>query len=74
MFSKGSSKMQYKEKDGKVLYGFSQENLEKTNREIRRTNKYLQLLIVLVSLFLVVIFAGLFWLEMNNIITQLIYN
>ena len=66
--------MQYKDKDGKVLYGFSQENLERTNREIRRTNKYMQLLIVLVALFLVVIVAGLVWLEINNIITKLIYN
>lgn len=65
--------MQYKDKDGKVLYGFSQENLEKTNREIRKTNKYMQLLIIMVALFLVIIVAGLVWLEMNNIITRLIY-
>ncbi|MBI1972758.1 hypothetical protein HYS50_02010 [Candidatus Woesearchaeota archaeon] len=70
---RGLKPMQYKDKDGKVLYGFSQENLEKTNREIRKTNKYMQLLIIMVALFLVIIVAGLVWLEMNNIITRLIY-
>lgn len=65
--------MKYKDQDGKVLYGFSQENLERTNKEIRRTNKYLQLLIILVVLFLVIIVAGLFWLEINNIVTRIIY-
>ena len=66
--------MQYKEKDGKVLYGFSQENLERTNREIRRTNRYMQLLIVMVALIIVFIVAGVVWLEFNDIITKLIYN
>ncbi|MBS3144033.1 hypothetical protein J4208_00450 [Candidatus Woesearchaeota archaeon] len=66
--------MQYKEKDGKVLYGFSQENLERTNREIRRTNRYMQLLIVMVALMIVFIVAGVVWLEFNDIITKLIYN
>ncbi len=66
--------MQYKEKDGKTLYGFSQENLERTNREIRRTNKYLQLLIILAVLVIVMFVAGIFWLELNDIITKLIYN
>ena len=65
--------MQYKDKEGKVLYGFSQENLERTNREIQRTNKYLQLLIILVGLIIVLSVAGVFWLELNNIITKLIY-
>jgi len=65
--------MQYKDKDGKVLYGFSQENLERTNREIRKTNKYLQLLIILVILIIVFVVAGVLWLEMNNIFTKLIY-
>lgn len=66
--------MQYKEKDGKVLYGFSQENLERTNREIRRTNRYMQLLIIMVALMIVFIVAGVVWLEFNDIITKLIYN
>ena len=66
--------MRYKEKDGKVLYGFSQENLERTNREIRRTNRYMQLLIVMVALMIVFIVAGVVWLEFNDIITKLIYN
>ncbi len=65
--------MQYKDKDGKMLYGFSQENLERTNKEIRRTNKYLQLLIILVMILMVVIVAGITWLELNDVITRIIY-
>tara|TARA_Y100000310_G_scaffold344346_1_gene456585 strand:- start:4425 stop:4625 length:201 start_codon:yes stop_codon:yes gene_type:complete len=66
--------MKYKDKDGKVLYGFSQENLQKTNREIRKTNLYLQIMIILVAIFLILLIASLTWLELNNIITRLIYN
>ncbi len=65
--------MQYKDKDGKMLYGFSQENLERTNKEIRRTNKYLQLLIILVAILMVMIVAGITWLELNDVITKIIY-
>lgn len=65
--------MQYKDKDGKMLYGFSQENLEKTNREIRKTNKFLQILIILVILVIIFMIGGVLWLEMNDIITKLIY-
>jgi len=66
--------MKYKDKDGKVLYGFSQENLERTNREIRKTNLYLQIMIILVAVFLIILIASLTWLEVNNIVTRLIYN
>lgn len=65
--------MQYKDKDGKMLYGFSQENLEKTNREIKKTNLYLQLLIVLFAVFLIILISALTWLEINNVFTRLIY-
>jgi len=65
--------MKYKDKDGKVLYGFSQENLERTNREIRKTNKYLQILIIFLALFLIIFIAALMWLEINDVITRLIY-
>jgi len=65
--------MQYKDKDGKMLYGFSQENLERTNREIRRTNKYLQLLIILVALMVILGVAAVAWVQLNDIITKLIY-
>ena len=65
--------MKYKDKDGKILYGFSQENLEKTNREIRKTNKYLQILIIFLALFLIIFIAALTWLEINDVITRLIY-
>ena len=65
--------MQYKDKDGKMLYGFSQENLERTNREIRRTNKYLQLLIIMVALMVILGVAAVAWVQLNDIITKLIY-
>ena len=65
--------MQYKDKDGKMLYGFSQENLERTNKEIRRTNKYLQLLIILVAMMIVLGVAAIVWVQLNDIITKLIY-
>ena len=65
--------MKYKDKDGKVLYGFSQENLERTNREIRKTNLYLQMMIVLIAIFLIILIAALTWLEVNNVVTRLIY-
>lgn len=64
--------MKYKDKEGKTLYGFSQENLERTNREIRKTNFYLQILIGLLVIFLIVIIATLAWFEINNVITRLI--
>ncbi|MEK6903482.1 MAG: hypothetical protein AABW64_02450 [Nanoarchaeota archaeon] len=66
--------MQYKEKDGKLLYGFSQENLERTNREIKKTNRYLQMLILLLAVVLILIISALTWLEINNVFTRLIYN
>ena len=66
--------MQYKEKDGKLLYGFSQENLERTNREIKKTNRYLHMLILLLAVVLILIISALTWLEINNVFTRLIYN
>ena len=65
--------MKYKDKSGNTLYGFSQENLEKTNREIRKTNKYMQVLIILIAIFLVILIAALAWFEVNDVITRLIY-
>ena len=65
--------MQYKDEKGNVLYGFSQESLSKTNSAISKTNKYLQLLIVLMVLFLGVFIGFLVWLEYNDVFTRLIY-
>ena len=65
--------MEYKDKDGKVLYGFSQENLERTNREIKKTNLYLKVLVGLFGVFLALIIALFVWLEINNVITRLIF-
>ena len=65
--------MKYKEKDGTVLYGFSQENLERTNKVIKKTNNYLLVLIVLFAIFLVILISFLAWIQMNDIVTRLIY-
>ncbi|MEK6861700.1 MAG: hypothetical protein AABY07_07050 [Nanoarchaeota archaeon] len=65
--------MKYKDDKGNVLYGFSQENLERTNKEIRRTNRYMQTLIILFIIFLAVFISFLVWLEINNVFTRLIY-
>ena len=67
------SKMKYKDEKGNTLYGFSQENLEKTNREIRKTNRYMQVLIVLLLVFLVIFVSFMVWLEANNVVTRIIY-
>ncbi|PIN76212.1 hypothetical protein COV22_00555 [Candidatus Woesearchaeota archaeon CG10_big_fil_rev_8_21_14_0_10_47_5] len=65
--------MHYRDDKGQTLYGFSQENLEKTNRQIRQTNKLLLLLIFLVLLFLIAVVFSAIYLDYNNIITRLIY-
>ncbi len=64
--------MKYKDKQGNTLYGFSQENLERTNKEIKRTNKLLQLLIIFFGIFLAIFISFMFWLELNNIFTRII--
>jgi len=66
--------MKYKDKEGNVLYGFSQENLEKTNREIKKTHRYLQALIALFIIFLAIFISFLVWLEMNDVITRIIFS
>lgn len=63
----------YRDEKGNILYGFSQENLERTNREIRRTTRYLQLLVVLVIILLGVMVATIVWADLNNVITAMIY-
>ncbi len=65
--------MKYKDEKGNTLYGFSQENLEKTNRELRKTNRYMQVMIVLLIVFLAIFVSFMIWLEMNNIVTRIIY-
>ncbi len=65
--------MTYTDDKGNVLYGFSQENLERTNRELRRTNKYLTVLIILVVLFLMTVIFSVIYLDYNDIVTKLIY-
>ncbi len=66
-------KLMYMDKQGNNLYGFSQENLEKTNRELRQTNKYMLALIVIMLVFLAIIISSIVWVDLNNIITALIY-
>ena len=63
----------YRDDKGNTLYGFSQENLERTNRELRRTNNYLLTLTVLVVVILGIFAASLIWADLNNVITAMIY-
>ncbi len=65
--------MKYKDEKGNVLYGFSQENLQRTNDEIRKTNRYLQLVIVFILIFLAILVSFIIWLELNDVITKVIY-
>ena len=65
--------VEYQDKEGKVLYGFSQENLAQTNDAIRRTNKYLQLLTVLFLVFLAITIYIIIWLNRNDVLTRMIY-
>lgn len=65
--------MKYKDNKGNTLYGFSQENLERTNKEIRQTNKYMKIMVILFAIFLVIIVSLVLWLELNNIMTKIIY-
>ena len=65
--------MMYKDERGNVLYGFSQENLEKTNKELRRTNNFMVVLIVLVLFMLGILVASVIWADVNNVITAMIY-
>ena len=65
--------MKYTDEKGNRLYGFSQENLEKTNRELQKTNRYVKVLVVLFILFLVILVSFISWLEVNDVVTKLIY-
>ena len=66
--------MEYRDDKGNKLYGFSQESLEKTNREIKKTNKLLIFLTFIVLLFLLVMIFSVIYIDTNDIITQLIHN
>jgi len=64
--------MKYKDEKGNTLYGFSQENLEKTNREIRKTNNLMQIMIIFMGIILAMAIGFAIWLEVNDIFTKLI--
>ena len=63
----------YRDEKGNTLYGFSQENLERTNRELRQTNIYLKILVLMVLILLGIFAASLIWADLNNVITAMIY-
>jgi len=65
--------MNYKEKDGKVLYGFSQTNLDKTNAKLNSVVLALKILIVLFIVFLILISGFVIWLGYNDVISRIIY-
>lgn len=65
--------MDYKQKDGKILYGFSQTNLDRTNAKLNSVVVALKILIVLFILFMVSMATVIIWLGYNDVITRLIY-
>lgn len=69
----GVISMNYKEKDGKVLYGFSQTNLDKTNAKLNSVATSLRVLIVLFVILLVLTMGVIIWLGYNDVITRIIY-
>ncbi len=64
--------MEYKDDKGNTLYGFSQENLEQTNKTIRETNKLLQVLLMLILISLLLGIGFMSWLKMNSVFDKLI--
>jgi len=64
--------MKYKDEKGNTLYGFSQENLEKTNREIRKTNTLMLILIIFLAVTLGLMVSFGIWLDAHDIFTRLI--
>ncbi len=68
----GDMNMKYKDEKGNTLYGFSQENLEKTNREIRKTNTLMLILIIFLAVTLGLMVSFGIWLDAHDIFTRLI--
>ena len=64
--------MKYKDEKGQTLYGFSQENLERTNREIRKTNTLMLILIIFLAVTLGLMVSFGIWLDAHDIFTRLI--
>ncbi|MDD5254020.1 MAG: hypothetical protein PHG05_02860 [Candidatus Nanoarchaeia archaeon] len=65
--------IQYKDKDGSVLYGFSQTHLEKTNKQLSQVVFGLKVLIILLVVLLVSAGILLGWVSYNDVITRIIY-
>ncbi len=64
--------MKYKDEKGNTLYGFSQENLEKTNREISKTNQLLKILILFIGILVLMTIGFGIWIDTKDIFTRLI--
>ena len=67
------SLMNYKQKDGKVLYGFSQTNLDKTNAKLNSVVGSLKVLIILLIVLLAMTILFFAWLGYNDVLTRVIY-
>lgn len=65
--------VEYKEKDGTVLYGFSQTHLEKTNKQLSQVVFGLKILIILLVIILIGTGLLLGWISYNDVVTRLIY-
>lgn len=70
---KKDKELTYKDEKGNTLYGFSQTNLEETNRRLNNLVLGVQVLIILFFILLVgtALFMG--WIAYNDVITRMIY-
>jgi len=64
--------VKYKDEKGNVLYGFSQESLEKTNKEIRKTNTLMLIMIIFIFIVLVMLIGMGIWIDSHDIFTRMI--
>jgi len=72
MLTKTKKDMEYKDKEGNTLYGFSQVHLERTNNRLNDMVLGLKLLIILFVVLLVGMAAFMGWIAYNDIVTRLI--
>lgn len=70
---KSQKPLSYKDEKGNTLYGFSQINLEETNRKLNSLTLGVQVVIVLFFIFLVGIALFMGWIAYNDVITRMIY-
>ena len=64
--------MEYEDKNGKTLYGYSQQNLDETIRQQKRNNALLTWLIMVGVLFFIMALYILYRVESGNILANIV--